>query len=133
MNVPFGITVDHLNILNANLGVEITIPLHYEMTTWDSVYRRLRENFDGPGGSYGSQLPDSELGDGKGFLEFGKTAIGMTRGSDRLDVTVINGNCANNTPKLYKADMVIAANGGSSQIRKTLQLELRRSEPKYIL
>lgn len=101
-----------------------------EMTTtsWDLLYNILRANFDGAKSDY-CDLPKATPGEGEAVYDFGHTVtdIRENEGSIELGFKDRSGN-----PGVCSADMVLAADGPSSTVRKLLAPEVERTYTGYV-
>lgn len=104
------------------------VPL--SMTSWNTLYYRLRANFDGLASDY---VPGTEdlrgERDGEVKYEHGIMVTGLQCNDEVVTVSFeeINGQTGN-----LQADLVIAADGPSSTIRKMLSPGARRKYVGYV-
>lgn len=113
------------------MNVQMKLPISQRMTTWDAMYYRLRANFDAYPSPYCPAPPPLEDGEGEGVFDTGKRVLkveGTAKGV-RVDVEDV----ATGEGRTYDADIVIAADGANSSIRRQLQPNLKREEPGYVL
>ena len=104
------------------------VPL--SMTSWDTLYYRLRANFDGLASAYVPEVDGLTTDkDGNVFYEHGTTVADL---QDNKDFVTVSLNQANGERVSLHADLVIAADGPSSTIRKLLHPELHRKYVGYI-
>lgn len=104
------------------------VPL--SMTSWNTLYYRLRANFDGLTSEYVPQVHDLLRNeDGRALYEHGVKVVGVQDGSEVVTVSFEN---AQGNTGTYQADLVIAADGPSSTIRKLLEPGVDREYSGYI-
>lgn len=128
-DVPFGTPNDFMEITDCHMNVKTKIPVYMRMTTWDATYYRLRANFDAYRSPYCAEPPQLEASEGEGVFEAGRRALGVEHSAEGLEI--LTENVENNNQKTYNADIVIAADGANSSIRRQFQPDLEREEPGY--
>ena len=124
---PYSMVADpKIQFLNRNAEV-IKIwkaPLH--MTSWDTLYYRLRANFDGLKSEYVPEPPKLDITrDGRASYESGCNVMDVKH-SDGL--VTLNFESTGGSGTLH-ADLVVAADGPASTLRRILYPELKR---KYV-
>lgn len=99
-----------------------------KMTSWDLLYYILRANFDGVKSGY-CEVPAPFETDGQGTYEYGHMLKNVRDLGERVEIEYEDkgGNVATTT-----ADMVIAADGPSSTLRKILLPEVKRNYAGYV-
>ena len=112
-----------------------------QMISWDLVYFVLRANFDGLRSEY-CDIPPGEEGEGEAKYEVGRKVVAVRDlGGEGVEVEceVIeqdNGNEGGETQKSDKitlrGDMVIAADGPSSTVRKLVCHSVERKYAGYV-
>lgn len=107
-----------------NVTRQLKIPLN--LTSWDTLYYRLRANFDGLASGYCPEPPSRLEGDGEAVFDLGKRAMGVSSQSGFVTVTFENVLSGGNGT--CHADLVIAADGANSSIRKQI---VPRTQPQY--
>ncbi|KAK3725387.1 hypothetical protein LTR37_000357 [Vermiconidia calcicola] len=130
-DIPFGTPNDTINFLDAEMQVRQKVPVGLIMTTWDATYYRLRANFDGLRSPYCAEPPTIEEGEGEEVFETGKRATVVEEVVDGLSVVVED--VGTNEQLRHEADMVIAADGANSTMRRQLEPQLQRAEPGYVI
>jgi len=106
------------------------------MTSWDLLYHILRTNYDNTETPY-AKVPVSEEGEGRSSYEYGCTVTNVEapKSSARLDfsepvkITVQHKSGETSTTE---ADLVIAADGPSSQIREEYFPDVKRTYAGYV-
>ncbi|KAG8528804.1 uncharacterized protein KY384_006493 [Bacidia gigantensis] len=98
------------------------------MTSWDLLYHILRANYDCVGSDY-CQTPATEDGEGTSSYNYGRQVLGLKTVGERIQVEydTTQGNCSTAT-----ADLVIAADGPSSTVRRLLTPEIQRTYAGYV-
>lgn len=100
------------------------------MTSWNTLYYRLRANFDGLPSAYVTQTENLRgENDGQVKYQHGVTVTGLQCNDEVVTVSFeeLNGQ----TGKL-QADLVIAADGPSSSVRKMLYPRISRKYVGYV-
>lgn len=112
----------------ANMRKVWKVPL--SMTSWNTLYYRLRANFDGLTSEY---VPQTEhlKGDGDGMAVY-ESGISVNGVQDEGDIATVPFEYADGKIGTRQADLVIAADGPSSSIRTLLQPELQRKYVGYV-
>jgi 2-polyprenyl-6-methoxyphenol hydroxylase-like FAD-dependent oxidoreductase len=109
-----------------------------QMTSWDLLYHLLRTNYDGTQTDY-AKVPKAEDGEGKTSYEYGYTVTKieapMSSSAAQLDfsepVKVTFQHHSGET-STTDADLVIAADGPSSTIRKEYYPDVKRKYAGYV-
>lgn len=130
-DVPFGTFISTLDVTDWNFNVKVKIPTQLRMTTWDAMYYRLRANFDSFQSPYCTNPPPLEASEGAGIFDTGKLVLGVNDTKDGVEV--ITEDAKTSVLKVYDADIVIAADGCNSSIRRQLVPDLKREERGYVL
>ncbi|KAF2083351.1 FAD/NAD(P)-binding domain-containing protein [Saccharata proteae CBS 121410] len=102
------------------------------MTSWDLLYHILRANLDGVESTYVKAVPGKEKGDGKVVYRYGCTAREVVRLEDEDGVRITMEKHPDKTLEDTTADLVIAADGGSSTVRQRLQPDVHRTYAGYV-
>ena len=128
---PSSILAEKAQVLNPDMSVKRTIPLSFLMSTWDTIYYRLRANFDGMVSTYCHAPPPLAASDGKAVFDFGKrvTNVRYVEGQPLVEVEEVGIDAGFTT---MHADLVIAADGSSSRMREIVQPGLQREYPGYV-
>jgi 2-polyprenyl-6-methoxyphenol hydroxylase-like FAD-dependent oxidoreductase len=95
-------------------------------TNWDTLYWRMRANFDGLENAY-CEVPDGKKGDGEVWYMDGCTVENVEDGGEGKVVVVYTEG--GEEKRKIDADLVIATDGPSSKIRQILQPDVER---KYV-
>lgn len=100
------------------------------MTSWTALYYRLRANFDGFSSEHCPNPPTSIEKDGKAVYDLGKrvTMVAYRNAS----VVLSFDDDINGGSESICADLVIAADGANSVLRKFLVPKLRRPYAGYV-
>ncbi|GIZ36827.1 hypothetical protein CKM354_000029400 [Cercospora kikuchii] len=125
-----GILHKGFEVLDQNLNVKAFIPKPTRVTSWDCAYYQLRAKFDGLKSSY---VKDAEMIVTKGtaIYEVGKKVLNVEPEGNRM-ATVVE-DIATGKSQRYYSDIIIAADGANSSIRRQLNPNLAREEPGYVL
>lgn len=126
--------------LNKDGGVESREVYEQQMTSWDLLYFVLRACFDDLESEY-CEVPKRVDGEGQGRYEVGRKVVGLRDlGGNGVEVEceVIVQDESAKGDKLkgervkFQADLVIAADGPSSTVRKILCPEVERKYAGYV-
>lgn len=128
---PIATSNAQMHVLDSKLDVAKKIPLNMDMTSWDAVYYRLRANFDALQSSYCLDPPAAESSEGEGVFETGKLVVGVDDVDGTMTVTAEDAKAG--ASEKINADLVIAADGANSRIRRQMQPSLERDEPGYVI
>lgn len=127
---PYFVTSPQIQFLNKEANVIDIWKLVIHSTSWSSLYYRLRFNFDGLQSDYVPEIDTPLVEDeGKATYEQGKTVT---------DVKYVDGSVlvvyetTKGQTETIRADLIIAADGPSSSIRKILQPRLQREYAGYV-
>ncbi|RDL41696.1 uncharacterized protein BP5553_01675 [Venustampulla echinocandica] len=123
---PYAVPCPGVNFLDANSKVKQFMKRPMLMSTWSALYYRLRANFDGYKSSFCPDPPASAQNQGKAVLQMGAKVTNVADTDGQVTVTYIDK--AEGTEHSIKSDLVIAADGASSAIRRIL---LPDAEPLY--
>lgn len=130
-DVPHSVATSILRIYDADLNVtkEYKIPL--KLTTWKTLYYRLRANFDGLSSEYIPSPPNTLPTDGSAKYDIGKRVTDISHRKDSgLTISfedIENGICTSLHP-----DLVIAADGANSTVRRILFPKLEAPYSGYL-
>jgi len=106
------------------------------MTSWDLCYYLLRANYDRVDSAYleGARLPEERPTDGKISYRYGCTVTGLAEEGSKVSVkfkkALGDGSEAEDS---IDADLVIAADGPSSTIRKLFEASIERKYAGYVV
>lgn len=128
-----GMPNDDMLVVDRQLDVKYKIPVGMRMTTWDTAYYRLRANFDGLKSTYCLQPPCkiTDGSEGEAKFDTGKKVTGVEDVDGRMVVTATDVTA--DAVERFEGDIVIAADGANSNIRRLLNQDLRREEPGYVI
>jgi 2-polyprenyl-6-methoxyphenol hydroxylase-like FAD-dependent oxidoreductase len=106
-------------VLDVNLNVTEQREVPFKLPNWKTLYYRLRANFDGLTSEYVSTPPESLPTDGTMVYNVGKwvTDVSYTKGSA---FTVKAEDVESGASTTLRPDLVIAADGANSSVRKLL-------------
>ncbi|KAI0181678.1 FAD/NAD(P)-binding domain-containing protein [Hypoxylon sp. FL1284] len=118
--------------LNADKTTKVFVKARRDVTSWDTLYFRLRSCFDSYLSSYYPSPPDPREIDGTGVYEYEKEVLGIERTGDggQMSLSILN----RKTDELLhrKADLIIGADGPDSFIRATYLPNVERKYVGYI-
>ena len=97
-------------------------------TSWDTLYYRLRANYDGLQSDYVPEPPNREKGDGKATYENGCTVTNLKHGDGVVTLDFERSIDGGGGGTLH-ADLVIVADGPGSGIRRMIY---PNAERKYV-
>ena len=117
LNPPYSVNSPNLQILKRDGSVKSKWNVIWEMTSWNTLYFRLRATFDGHTSEYCSQAPKTQqTGNGKGIYEHGKTVTDVKSTDHGVTVYFDDLNHAHSSTT---ADLLIAADGMRDFLVKT--------------
>lgn len=119
-----------LQIMDSDFKLKSYTDWPLTLTTWKVLYCRMRANFDGLSSECVPHPPNKLDSDGKAIFDIGKrvTDVSYAKGTLTLRFEdVINGGGGD-----IEADLVIAADGSQSSIRKLLLPNLRSTYVGYL-
>lgn len=129
-HLPMGISTQEVRILDKILNVRYRLNVGYHMTTWDTAYYRLRANYDGFKSGYCPEPPPAR-GTGTATYETGKQVTHVADEGGQMVAFVQD--VASGEAHREEADLIIAADGGASAIRRQLYPDVGRDAPGYVL
>ena len=100
------------------------------MTSWNILYHRLRANFDGLESAFVSNVPGPLEGDGDVVYDIGQRVIHVEYIDDKVRVEYQNVETLE--ARTLLADLVIAADGSNSFIRRKILPEVQRLYSGYV-
>ncbi|KAL6720040.1 hypothetical protein ACLMJK_001961 [Lecanora helva] len=100
------------------------------MTSWTTLYYRLRANFDGYISKHCPEPPEPEEMDGAATYDLGKRVNGVSYAGESVNVSYVD--TLNGSSGSLQADLVIAADGSNSAVRQLLLPELQRPYAGYV-
>ena len=103
------------------------------LTSWDTLYWRLRIGFDGAGGEF-FEAGNDEIFErkqelkkrGKGFYDTGKRVVGISAPESGVIVKVID--VSTQIEQKITADLIIGADGPNSVVRDTFMPKVRSQQ-----
>ncbi|KAE8452946.1 hypothetical protein EG329_012133 [Mollisiaceae sp. DMI_Dod_QoI] len=99
-----------------------------KMVSWDLLYFCLRACFDGVKSGY-CAVPEAEKGEGKGEYVYGRKVVGVRDIGSEIEVEFEE---KDGGLEKERAEMVIAADGPSSTVRRLLLPEVERKYVGYV-
>ena len=133
---PWSIISPNMQFLNRKAEVVKTWNMELQMTSWSTLYYRLRANFDGLQSKYYPDLP-TMTPEREGALAVGVGKANYDQGKTVTDVKETNGTMTVLFSSMdgggsIEADLVIAADGPSSTVRQIMQPEVQRKYVGYV-
>lgn len=110
----------------------INHPAPRHMSNWGTLYLILRANFDGKTSEMVPNSPPSRKGDGRVAYRAGKRAVGLTYSKQDGIVHVGFKDVETGERGTISADMVIAADGVHSTVKKILHVPSEKRYSGYI-
>ncbi|KAH8665696.1 hypothetical protein BGZ60DRAFT_431892 [Tricladium varicosporioides] len=125
---PHTVPCPGVNYFDKNSKVKKVWERPMQMSSWNSLYYRLRANFDGHTNCFCPNPPTPMEHHGEGAFQLGARVTGISLVGKPGNVVVKYTNTITGTEKSIVTDQVIVADGASSSMR---QLLLPSSERKY--
>ena len=119
---PHFVTADRWDILASDLSLVEHHAIPFKLTTWKTLYYRLRANFDGLKSEYVPSPPPNLPTDGVAVYDVGKRVVSISHESL---VTVVFEDVLSGRSGTMQPDLIIAADGANSTIRKLLLPDLK--------
>ncbi|KAF4551798.1 Hypothetical protein D9617_12g036880 [Elsinoe fawcettii] len=125
-----GVESTEAHLVNFDLKTRFRFQIPLLLTTWETAYYNLRASFDGFASSY---VPNpSPFGHtGTGRYQVGKKTIGVDRADDQMIVVVENTETG--AEERFAGDIIIAADGANSTIRRQLEPDFARESSGYVI
>ena len=127
---PYSFACPGFQFLDKESNVKRLLNLPLNLTSWTVLYYRLRANFDSFESEYCPEPPQLAEEDGKAVYDVGKCATDVSY-CDGL-VTVELEDLIEGGHQTIHADLVIVANGSSSNIRKKLLPGIQDTYSGYV-
>ena len=123
---PYFVPLPEIHFLDRAANVMRVWKMPFRSTSWETLYYRFRANYDGLLSQHVSKVPGRRDGEGKAIYEYATTVTDLQLHDGLVTVSF---DSLNHGKGSYQADLVIAADGPSSGIRKMLYPEIER---KYV-
>jgi len=120
---PHFVTASNLRIIDSDLNLLEERKVPFKLTDWKTLYYRLRSNFDGLKSEYVPQPPQKPAKEGSVIYDVGKTFTAVSY--DKDSGLTVDFQDADGHSKSLQPDIVIAADGANSRMRKILFPELK--------
>jgi 2-polyprenyl-6-methoxyphenol hydroxylase-like FAD-dependent oxidoreductase len=130
LDQPIATHMDTPVYLDRDGKVKFRIKRPINLTSWDALYHRLRANFDGYKSSYCLDPPRDLPTDGQAIYDLGKRVTAAT--SYNGSATVAFDDLVNGGSGSYSCDLLIAADGSNSTIRRLLAPETSQEYVGYV-
>ncbi len=127
---PYSLPCPGLNFIDKESRSVKFIHSSMAMTSWTTLYFRLRANFDGYASKQCPHPPDPVQSDGAVHYDLGKRVVAVIRDGQHMLLTVQDLISGGTT--VIRADLVIAADGSNSTIRQLLLPSLDRPYAGYV-
>ena len=130
LNEPYYLDCPGLQFIDRDMKNLRFVSFPMAMTSWTALYYRLRANFDGFTSEHCPKPPESTTIDGTAICDFGKRVTDVSYTNGRVEISfddTINGRSGS-----LHADLVIAADGSNSAVRRLLLPELQRPYAGYV-
>lgn len=126
----YGIDADGIKFLNKDASVKRIIKKPYTLTSWSLLYYRLRANFDGLESQFVQKSPQAPESHGRGIYQAGKQVVDVEYLKGRVNVKYQD--VTTRKEGILSVDLVIAADGSNSLIRRMMMPEVQRPYAGYI-
>lgn len=127
-----GVINSGFTIVDDDLNTKYKLAMDMNLTSWDAAYFRARWNFDGYQSAHCPETPP-ERDDSEGESEYltGKFVERVEDVNGRM--TALVKDVKTGASEQYDGDIIIAADGANSTIRRQLLPNLQREEPGYVI
>lgn len=130
MKQHISISTPGMQFLNDQSEVKRFLKAPRELSSWNRLHYNLRANFDGYKSSIYPEPPSPLKGDGEAVFSIGKKATDVQYADQK--VTVYYEDLLGGGHHSLPADLVIVADGASSQIRRLLVPDVQREYAGYL-
>ena len=127
---PYSIPCPGPVILDGKMNVKRRVNNPFGLTSWDTLYYRLRANFDGLRSEYCPNPPLLPETEGEATFEQGKQVTDVTLSGQQ--VTLGFDNLLDGSSGTCQADLVIAADGSFSSVRQRFAPVVNRRYAGYV-
>ena len=118
--------------LDKNLNLCSTRPYNYFVSSWSIFYHALRAHFDGfTSSECPQQVPPPVVNHGKAIFDLGKKVIDVSLSPDARP-SVAYENLQNHQREQVEADLIIAADGAMSNLRRRTVPKTNRPYSGYV-
>jgi 2-polyprenyl-6-methoxyphenol hydroxylase-like FAD-dependent oxidoreductase len=125
---PYMLTTPKAFVVDSQGNLITTLTPGVRATSWNTLYYRLRANFDGLKSDYCGESPAEHLDDGKATYLYGQTVLSVKVEDEKL---IVKYHDYDGTLSGIRADLVIAADGAGSRIRQVLEPQVKRRYVGY--
>ncbi|KAM0796204.1 hypothetical protein BDR22DRAFT_918901 [Usnea florida] len=130
LNEPYYIDCPGLQFIDRDTKNLRFVKFPMAMTSWTTLYYRLRANFDDFTSKHCPKQPNPMKTDGTAVYDLGKRATNVSYTDGRVEVSF--DDTINGTNGSLHAYLVIAADGSNSAVRRLLLPELQRAYAGYV-
>lgn len=123
---PYFVPLPQIHFHDRAANVTRVWKMAFCATSWNTLYYRLRANYDGLLSPYVSQAPKRGAEEGKAIYQYATTVTDLQLNDG---IVTVSFESLSHGRGSYQADFVIAADGPSSGIRKRFYPDLER---KYV-
>ena len=127
---PFSLDCPGLQFIDRETRHTRFVDFPMAMTSWTTLYYRLRANFDGFISKHCPSPPEPLDSDGSAIYDLGKRVTNVNYTDDQVHLSF--DDTIGRTSGYLQADLVIAADGSNSAVRRFLLPELQRPYAGYV-
>ena len=128
---PHFVTASYLRIVDVDLNLTELRTVPFKLTNWKTFYYRLRANFDSLSSEYVLEPPQSLPTDGTVLYDVGKRVKDVAYEKES-GLTITSEDVGTGLSTSLHPDLIIAADGANSTIRKLLFPELETPYAGYL-
>jgi 2-polyprenyl-6-methoxyphenol hydroxylase-like FAD-dependent oxidoreductase len=128
---PHFVHASSLRLVDVDLNLSALHPIPFNMTNWKTLYYRLRANFDGLSSGFVQVPPATQQSDGTVLYDTGKRVQDISYDM-KSGVTVTFEDVTTGISTKLHPDLVVAADGANSTIRKLLFPKLESPYSGYL-
>ncbi|MCJ1439979.1 MAG: hypothetical protein MMC23_000460 [Stictis urceolatum] len=119
-------------VRNRVLDVKLSRPYPLPMTNWDTLYYRLRANFDGLSSDFVQSLPSAGSDEGEAFYDVGKRVVDLLDMPEDQKVEVKYESMSDAKSGSLVADLVLGADGANSKVRNIFLPHIKRRYADFV-
>lgn len=128
VRAPYMLRSPEAFVVDSQGSLITTLKPGVRATSWNTLYYRLRGNFDGLKGYQCEEPPGNSASDGRATYLYGRTLLSIDEEHERL---VVKYHHDDDTSGSMSADLVIAADGTGSTIRGMMEPQAKRRYVGY--
>ena len=126
---PWSVSCPGMQFIRADSSPQRLIEFPMVNTGWSTLYYRLRANFDGFKSGYCPEPPSHLETDGQATYDAGKRVTDIV--NDRQTISIVVEDVTDGTQSVFTPDLVIAADGSGSRMRKIV-CKVKRPYEGYV-